>query len=131
MKVYVFGNPDVEMDNAAIKVAKELEGKVKNMELVFVNPNEDLPFAEEDEVVVMDVVEGIDKVILFSERDVDKLVLSQRSTVHDYDLGFQIRYLRKLGKLGKVKIVGIPMGWETNFAERIADLLSGKNLDRD
>lgn len=154
MKIYVFGNPDVENDCLAIKVAREMSaGKVKTklekdifdeisrlsgetrharndppslklrkgkqigmsqsiqrkVEFVFVKPNEDLPFVDEEEVVIMDVVEGIDKVTVITEEDLDKLVLPPRSSAHEYDLGFQLRYLKKLGKIHRVKIIGLPV----------------------
>jgi len=33
--------------------------------------------------------------------DLDKLVLPPRSSVHDFDLGFQIKYLKKSENWGK------------------------------
>jgi Ni,Fe-hydrogenase maturation factor len=109
MKVYVFGNQDLPQDNIAIKAAQKLDGNVKSVEFVFVKPNEDLPFVKEVKVVIMDAVEGANKVMLFDEGALDKLVLSPRTSVHDFDLGFQLRYLSKLGKLGEVKIIGLPV----------------------
>ena len=35
------------------------------------------------------------------EGDIDALILSPRGSVHDFDLAFQLRYLKKLDKLGK------------------------------
>lgn len=140
MKVYVFGNPDVEKDALAVKVAKEVEGVLRlpdpshrirraqddklvlesltslssliddgeTMVFEFVKPNEDLPFADQEMVVILDVVEGIDKVTVLTEKDLDKLVMPPRGGVHEYDLGFQLGYLMKLGKLKKVRIIGLP-----------------------
>jgi hypothetical protein len=39
---------------------------------------------------------------------VDGLALSPRASVHDFDLVFQLKYLKKLGKLGEVTVVGVP-----------------------
>jgi hypothetical protein len=64
MKVYVFGNPDFEGDVAALEVARKLEGTVARVEFVEVSPNEDLPFVDEDNVIILDAVRGIDKVTL-------------------------------------------------------------------
>jgi hypothetical protein len=175
MKVYVFGNPDIEVDSLAIRVAREIEEILRlpdpaqrikraqddklvfesltslssevggdkeevtrlsglshrprsvrddisaieslaDMSFVCVKPNEDLPFVDDssmgsgqDMVVILDVVEGIDEVTVFTEKDLEKLELAPRTSAHEYDLGFQLRYLRKLGKIGKVRIVGLPM----------------------
>ena len=40
----------------------------------------------------------------------NRLLIPPRGSVHDFDLGFQLKYLRKLGKLGEVRIIGLPKG---------------------
>ena len=35
--------------------------------------------------------------------------------MHDFDLAFQLRYLKKLGKLGEITIVGIPQEGEIDY----------------
>lgn len=109
MKVFVFGNPDSLNDKISFQIVEKLKENLGDIEFITVNPNEDLPFADEKDVVIIDAIQGIQKVKVFSEKDVDKIVLSPRSTVHDYDLGFQLRYLKKLGRLTKVTIIGLPM----------------------
>ena len=108
MRVHVFGNEYVAEDRRAIEAARELEGTVKGVSFVFVNPNEDLPFADERRVVILDTVRGIRDVALIEGDGIDGLVLSPRGSVHDFDLAFQLRYLKKLNKLGEVTIIGIP-----------------------
>jgi Ni,Fe-hydrogenase maturation factor len=109
MTIYVFGNQDDKEDDRALQLIKVLGGRIQNLEFRIVKPNEDLPFAGDDEVVIMDVVKGLTEVTLLTEKDFDKLKLSPRNTAHDYDLGWQLRYLMKLGKLKQVRIIGIPM----------------------
>ena len=145
--IYVFGNPDVVEDNAAIKIAKKLEGKIKNLEFVYIKPNEDLPFVNNtvgadqcvrpDPIIIMDVVEGTEEVKVleitcrgdplgrpFKGRVNDSpLRWVPRGSVHDYDLGFQLQYLQKLGKLGMVRLIGIPMR-KGNWVVQVADLLT-------
>ena len=65
MKVYVFGNQDEEKDSVAVRAARRLE----DVEVVLVKSNEDVPFVGEELVVIMDAVEGIDKVTVFDEGD--------------------------------------------------------------
>lgn len=95
-------------DGEAIKAAKRLNGRVKNVEFIMVKPNEELPFVGEKKVIILDVIEGIKKITVFKGKAVDKLILSPRVSCHDYDLAFQLKYLQKLGKLGKVTIIGLP-----------------------
>jgi Ni,Fe-hydrogenase maturation factor len=108
MKVYVFGNRDAPEDRRAIEAAEELDGAVDGASFVFVEPNEDAPFAGERRVVILDTVRGIRDVELIEGDEIDALVLSPRGSVHDFDLAFQLRYLKKIGKLGDVIIIGVP-----------------------
>jgi Ni,Fe-hydrogenase maturation factor len=107
MKVYVFGNSDLAQDSSALKAAKEIVEK--DVEFVTVDPNQDLPFADEKSAILMDTIEGIEQVELIKGEDLDRLLLSPRVSVHDFDLGFQLKYLKKINKLGEVKIIGLPI----------------------
>ena len=108
MKVYVFGNAYVAGDGRAVRVARELEGDIDGISFVFVKPNEDLPFVDERHVVILDTVQGIKEVTLLEGDITDRLILSPRGSVHDFDLAFQLQYLKKLNRLGEVTIIGVP-----------------------
>jgi Ni,Fe-hydrogenase maturation factor len=114
MNVYVFGNERVAEDIRAIEVARELQNTVEDVSFVFVNPNEDVPFANEPRVVILDTIQGLRDVALVEGDELDGLLLSPRGSVHDFDLAFQMRYLKKLGKLGEVTVIGIPQGGEVD-----------------
>jgi Ni,Fe-hydrogenase maturation factor len=115
MNVYVFGNEYVAEDIRAIEVARDLQNTtVEGVSFVFVNPNEEVPFADEPRVVILDTIQGIQDVALVEGDAIDGLILSPRSSVHDFDLAFQLRYLKKLGKLGKITVIGIPQEGEVD-----------------
>lgn len=122
MNVYVFGNEYVAEDKRAIEVARELEGAIEGISIVFVNPNEDVPFVDQRHAVILDTVEGIQDVALVEGDRIDGLVLSPRGSVHDFDLTFQLRYLKKLNRLGEVTIIGIPQVGEADHL-RIKSIL--------
>jgi hypothetical protein len=42
--------------------------------------------------------------------------------VHDFDLGFQLKYLQKIGKLGEVTIIGLPINKTPDYL-RIQSIL--------
>jgi Ni,Fe-hydrogenase maturation factor len=92
MRVYVFGNEHVPEDARAIEAARKLENTVEGASFFYVSPNEDVPFVGERHVVILDAVQGIHDVALIE--GVDNLVLSPRGSVHDFDLAFQLRYLK-------------------------------------
>ena len=122
MKVYVFGNIDVPEDNLAILAAKTLKKKLPGINFIFVSPNQDVPFVDEKKVIILDSVQGIDQVELIAGSDLEKLLSSPRGSVHDFDLGFQLKYLKKLGKIGEVYIIGLPQEGEIDYL-RIQSIL--------
>jgi Ni,Fe-hydrogenase maturation factor len=114
MRVYVFGNEYVTEDRRAIKVARELEGTLDGVSFVFVDPNADLPFVDEQHVVILDTLRGTRSVVLVEGDGIEGLLLPPRGSVHDFDLAFQLRYLKKLGRVGDVTIVGVPQEGEVD-----------------
>lgn len=116
MTVYVFGNQDAEFDNAAFKIAEKLKVDFPALEFNLLKPNEDVNFDDSDSVVILDTVHGLKNVQVFDETAIDNITTSMQSTVHDFDLGFQLKYLKKLGKLNKIILVGLPMESPTNYS---------------
>ena len=122
MKVYVFGNKDAPGDEGAIEVAEGVGGAVDGVSFVFVGPNEDVPFVDEERVVILDVVHGMREVALISGDYIDRFAPPPRGTVHDFDLAFQLKYLKKIGRLGEVHVVGIPQDGEVDY-DRVRSIL--------
>jgi hypothetical protein len=113
MTVYVFGNEDSDLDNRVYGVMEKLKKEFKKIDFVRVKPNEDIP--DKKELNILDTVQGIDEPILFNEKNLDKLVITKGVSAHDYDLGFQLKYLVKLGKLKKIRVVAIPQTGELDY----------------
>jgi hypothetical protein len=115
MKVYVFGNAYIAGDGRAVQLARDLEGDIEGISFVFVAPNEDLPFVDERHVVILDTVQGIKEVTLLEGDITDRLILGPLGSVHDFDLAFQLRYLKKLNRLGEVTIIGVPQVGQEDY----------------
>ncbi len=113
MKVYILGNPDLKEDNLACKIAEKFKGKINNLDFIIVNLNEDLPFVNEEKVIILDTINGINNIEIIN--DVDKFILSPRNSVHDFDLSYQLKYLKKLGKLKQISIIGLPQNIEVDY----------------
>jgi len=131
MRVYVFGNRDVPGDNNTFIVASKLKSIFKTLEFVEISPNQDLEVSNEAHLMILDAIEGLDQVEVFTETDLDNLILSPRSSVHDFDLGFQLRYLKKLRKLNKVTIIGLPMRDVTDKDYLLIQLILRKLVAQD
>jgi Ni,Fe-hydrogenase maturation factor len=115
MKVYVFGNLEVPQDGRALEVAQRLRGTLPGVWFVTVEPNEDLPFVDEESVIILDTVVGIEGGSLIPDSEIEHLALPPRGTVHDFDLAFQLKYLKKIGRLGEVHLVGIPREGDVDY----------------
>lgn len=120
IRVFVFGNPDIAMDALPLKILPELRAKFTGVEFVTLDPNEE--WETPDPFIVIDTVAGIPAVRIF--RGLDEFGASPTVSVHDFDALFQLRYLKKLGKLGEVAVIGVPPGISEEDALRgIADAL--------
>lgn len=104
MKIFVFGNPDMETDSLPLKILPQLEKELPEIDFQIKDPNEEFEIPEE--FVILDTVHGIDNVQVFS--DLKSFSNHPHVSLHDFDLWSELRYLEKLGKLKKIKIIGIP-----------------------
>jgi hypothetical protein len=111
MKVFVFGNPLVEGDSLALKVAKRLEGRLQGVEFKAV---QDIDEIEEKDFVALDVAEGIERVQVIE--DLDELDARQPVSGHDFDLAMELRMRKKVGRLGRVRIIAVPCGLDLKKA---------------
>ena len=105
MKISVFGNPDLKEDSAAIKLIPWLRQKYPGAEIKIEEPAEGLKPAED--WIIVDVCAGIDKLTVFD--DLDKFAAVRRVSVHDYEVITELRLLKKLGKIKRLKIICVPM----------------------
>ena len=111
MKIYVSGNKLVKKDSLPLKIMPKLRKHFPEIEFKELDPTENLP---SENLIVIDTVLGIDKVKLFS--DIDSFKSGSSYSVHDYDLLFELKLNKKLGKLKNIKILGIP----ANLSEKEA-----------
>ena len=111
MKIYVFGNPILRKDSLALRVAERLKKKFPAIEFKKFDTAEDL---EGEALYVMDVAEGIEEVKLIENLD---LVETRKIfSLHDYDLSYELKLLKKIGKIKKVFLICIPAGMKESEA---------------
>jgi len=116
MNVLVFGNIDLLNDSEAIKFAKTQV--IENVSFQIINPNEDIPVFQNTQecLYILDVIQGITSVKVIDEKNLPKIILSPRNSAHDYDLAFQLKYLIKIGKISKFKIIGLPYAQKIDYS---------------
>jgi hypothetical protein len=115
MKIFVFGNPNLEMDSLPIRLLPALKNHFPDIDFAVLDPNEEWKIPEE--MVMIDTVVGIKELTVFD--DLKYFVESPRVSVHDFDAFFNLIYLQKLGKLKKIKIFGLPAEMTETNAEDV------------
>ena len=120
-KIFVFGNPLVEKDSLALKVAERLNGKLEGVEFEAVQSLDEA--GKNEPLWILDVAEGIEKTRLIE--DLDKVRASQPVSGHDFDLAMELKVLKKVGKIGEVKIIAVPSGYSLEKAvKEVGELLT-------
>jgi len=120
MNIYCIGNILLDNDNFPLRLMDSLRGRFPQHIFLEADPNEN--FFPEEGSVIIDTIVGTDSVRLFTS--LDDFVPAPRVSVHDYDLSFHLRFLRKVGKLPPLKIIGIPQQMdEKNALEAVSAII--------
>ena len=124
MKILVFGNSLEEKDSLALKIMPRLREEFPQVEFKEFDPTENLEEEiENGKLRILDVVEGINKVIII--KDIEQLKQDKIYSMHDFDLGFNLKLLHKIGKLKEVEIIGLPMKMKEEEAiEKVKELMN-------
>jgi len=102
-QVFVFGNINVENDSLPLRMIPKLQEKFPDIKFEIRDPNEEWDVPEE--FVIIDTVIGIKGVKVFNT--LDKFLSAPRVSMHDFDFLTNLQYLWKLGKIKKIKIIGM------------------------
>ena len=105
MKIFVFGNPDSDFDSLPLRILPELKKRLPKINFEIKDPNEEWDFFE-NELIIIDTVVGIDKPTVFD--NLENFSAPPRVSAHDFDAYTNLKYLQKIGKIKKIKIIGIP-----------------------
>ena len=105
-KIYVLGNLTLEIDSLPIKLIPKLKNSFPHIHFIELDPTENFP--EEKNLIIIDTIINIDKITILKEEDLDKVQFQKSFSLHDYDLGFNLKLMMKLGKLESFTIIGLP-----------------------
>ena len=120
MKIYCFGNEFLENDSLAKEIADEI--KIDGVNFLKCDSPTDIVL-EEKEIIILDVVESIDKTIIID--DINQLKDNKIYSLHDFDLSFFLQLMKKTNQINKVRIIGIPMkGNKENIKEDIIKIIN-------
>ena len=110
--IYVLGNPLVKEDSLPPKLLPKLKKSFKNINFIELDPTENLP--EERHFIIIDTIINAKEIAVI--KDVDMLGSSPNYSLHDFDLGFNLKLMKKMGKIKDVTIIGLPPKMEEKKA---------------
>ena len=94
-----------------LKLVGRLKKKFPSLQFKEFDTVEDL---NERELNIIDTVKGIKKVELIE--DIDKIITDKIYSMHDFDLGYNLKLMKKMKMIDSVRIFGIPMGMDEKKA---------------
>lgn len=106
-RVLVLGNPIEKLDSPAVNLIPRLKKTFPCINFVHFDPTEELPQNTiNKDLIIIDTVIGLKNVTKFN--GLNYWALSPRVTAHDFDLPLHLGILKKLRKIKKIIIIGIP-----------------------
>lgn len=102
-QIFVFGNINLDNDSLPLRILPKLQEKFPDIQFEVRDPNEEWEVPEE--FIIIDTVMGIKGVKIFST--LNKFLSVPRVSMHDFDFLTNLQYLWKLGKIKKIKIIGL------------------------
>jgi len=104
-KILVFGNPLVRKDSLPPLLIEDLKKLFPQIKFKEFDAIEDLQ-KEGRKLYLLDAVDGINRVQIIT--DIDWLVTDKIYSLHDFDLAYTLKLLKKTNKIDKVSIIGVP-----------------------
>ncbi|NTV22985.1 MAG: hypothetical protein HGA85_01235 [Nanoarchaeota archaeon] len=119
IRIFVVGNSLVDIDSLPLRILPELRKKMPSVDFVEFDPTEEFPVKDP---IILDTVINAETVSIFT--DINKIELQSICSLHDFDLGYNLKLLKKLGQIKSVKIIGVPPNIEEAVAvEEICKIL--------
>ena len=103
-EIWLFGNIDLPQDSLPLRLQERLSSEFPNIKFIVQDPLDEWVMPEE--LFIIDTVQGLDKVTVFNS--LDQFQKTSSVTMHDFDLGMQLRMLQKVGQLPPLTIFGLP-----------------------
>ena len=107
----LFGNPLIEKDNLALKLLPKLKKLFPKINFIECDSTENIEKYGKH-LNIIDVSPGIDEINTFNlenEKNLEKLNTAKIFSMHDFDLGYNLKLLKKIGLIESAKIICLPM----------------------
>ncbi len=114
--VLVLGNPLCDFDNLPKRILPVLRKAFPHSTFLHWDPTEELPESISDHIILIDTVIGISSIQIF--HDLKHFQYPPRNTAHDFDAFIALSLLKKLEKITRITIIGVPPHTPTHLIVR-------------
>jgi len=117
MKILVFGNLLVEKDNLVLRLIPRLQKEFPEIEFKEFDPTESLENEiENGKLFILDMALGIKNVVELRFNDIEKLDAVKSCSMHDFDLNYNLKLLKKMELINDVRTIAVPAGMKEKGA---------------
>lgn len=121
--IFILGNSVVAKDRLPVVLLPKLKNRFPAITFIHIDPTEEFITQKNETLYIIDSVDGIEKVTLFSS--ISDFATSPRFSVHDYDLLLDLQLRKKLMKIQDFVIIGVPQkGRRKKIEEAIVHAVS-------
>jgi hypothetical protein len=114
--VLAFGSDN---DKQAWELSERIRGEFPGTKFINTDRPDDI-LRERGSVLIIDVVRNLERAEMLG---IDDLGERQPFSLHDFDLGFFLKLMKKSGMLEDMRIIGIPEKWDENTVNEVRELL--------
>jgi len=125
--IYIFGNTLLEYDNTPIKLQSALSNVFANINFIEIDPNENL-HPKNGKLIIIDTILDINSIIVIDDiKKIDMIESNPNYSMHDFDLGFNLKLLKKINLLTDILIFGVPPNIKKQVAfEQLVSAIQNK-----
>lgn len=114
MTIYCIGNLLIKEDSLPLQLLPKLQKEFPDIFCFEMDPTEN--FIPEEGSILIDTVQAIKNITVFSS--LEKFADASHVSAHDYDLLLHLKLLKKIGKVSRITIIGIPYHMHIKHALR-------------
>ena len=111
-KIYAVGNPLIDKDSLPIRLLPHLKNIFKDISFAELDPSETFP--KEEHLILIDSVLNLKEIKIL--KDIDKIEIQSSCSLHDFDLGFNLKLMKKMGWIKHASVICLPVSIDENEA---------------
>ena len=102
--IYVLGNVLVKEDSLPLRILPRLRKEIPEVNFIELDPTENIP--KENVFVMIDTAINANEICVVD--DIDKLQVEKVYGLHDFDLAYNLKLMKKFSMIDSIRIIVVP-----------------------